>query len=494
MKSGLLVALLFVEAAKALRNSPLNGKRSVFTLQVVPDVLSAPSDAFLNAVDRAPDRRLCASDAAALGGIDLDTAKAELMTLASLTEGNMEVTQDGDIIYSFSPDFRSVLQMRSPALKFRRLWQTVRPPLFTIVRFSFAVALFSSLAIVATAFIAASGGSVSTSNGNRKNRESDRESNQQSSYYRPSSSISINGFNFSPRYFGNYKVPDKLDTSVATKNLSPDQYDILSEFSRDNYAYESYHVSAVESFFSFVFGDGDPNTRFSQAQLFAIASKIRSNGGVVIAEDLAPYLNPPPSVEDGSEDSSIVNESWVLPAVLSFGGVPSVSEKGNIYYTFDNLATSVVQSTSSVKCQPLAPLQLFEQRVPFSRARKAMQLCAGLLGSFNVVGVAWLGVMLRSPGFLQQVGFATALKRLYPGLVTYAAFYALTPIIRAINLSKSNSDIQARNKNRSSWINSKKSNQKRAEVLESAKKNCMLKGGGVLDKKVIFSTKEDKVI
>ena len=469
------------------------------SLQVVPDVLNAPSDAFLNAVDRAPDRRLCASDAAALGGIDLDTAKAELMTLASITEGNMEVTQDGDIIYSFSPDFRSVLQMRSPALKLRRLWQTVRPPLLTIVRFSFAVALFSSLAIVATAFIASSGGSISSSNNNSKNRDGDRESNQQLGYTRPtSSSISINGFNFSPRYLGNYyKNPDKLDTRVATENLSPDQSDILREFSRDNYADESSHISTVESFFSFVFGDGDPNTRFSQAQLLAIASKIRSNGGVVVAEDLAPYLNPPPFIEDGADDSSVVNESWVLPAVLSFGGVPTVSEKGNIYYSFDNLATSVVQSTSSVKSQPApAPLQLFEQRAPFSRARKVMQLCAGLLGSFNVVGVVWLGVMLRSPGFLQRVGFAAALKSLYPGLVTYAAFYALTPIFRAINLSKSNSDIQIRNNNRASWVNSKKANQKRAEVLESATKNGVLRrlgSGGDADKKIIFTTK-DKVI
>ena len=52
-------------------------------------------------------------------------------------------------------------------------------------------------------------------------------------------------------------------------------------------------VSFFESFFSFVFGDGDPNRTFNERRLQRIAEVIRSKDGVVISEDLAPYLDPP---------------------------------------------------------------------------------------------------------------------------------------------------------------------------------------------------------
>jgi hypothetical protein len=34
-------------------------------------------------------------------------------------------------------------------------------------------------------------------------------------------------------------------------------------------------------------------TEFSNAQLIAIAARIKMSGGVVVAEELAPYLDPP---------------------------------------------------------------------------------------------------------------------------------------------------------------------------------------------------------
>lgn len=47
----------------------------------------------------------------------------------------------------------------------------------------------------------------------------------------------------------------------------------------------------------------------------------------------APY--DPPSVSTDGFSSVVVSESWVLPALIQFGGEPVVGEDGNIYYKFE---------------------------------------------------------------------------------------------------------------------------------------------------------------
>jgi len=424
----------------------------------------APSDSILDAVDRAPGRRLAASDAAALAGTDLNSAAKELLTLASLTQGNLDVTNDGEIIYSFSPDYRTTLQLRSPTLKARRLWQTVSPYLFSAVRVSFALALFSSLVIVATALLAAGGGGAggSSNNNNNNKREKDSDSSKYSS--RPPT-LSMNLF--SPL--------DTLTSIIQRQNRyyeaqSEKFPDALDEYSQVNKGAPP--VSGLESFFSFVFGDGNPNTRFSQAQLLAVAEKIRRNDGIVIAEDLAPYLDPP--TPSNSENTTVVTESWVLPAVVNFGGVPMVSENGNIYYAFSDLAATALADNSEKKGNRKAlATRLVEQPVPFSRASLPWKFCAAALGSLNIWGVSLLRTQMRSPEFLLKL---PVMRTLYPWLSVYAGLYVLVPIVRSILLVNENSEIEARNSIRESWVESSVAelDDKRADVLSTARKNGLL--------------------
>jgi hypothetical protein len=48
----------------------------------------------------------------------------------------------------------------------------------------------------------------------------------------------------------------------------------------------------LESTFSYIFGDGNPNADIEQQRLKLLAAVIRSAGGAVTAEQLAPYLDP----------------------------------------------------------------------------------------------------------------------------------------------------------------------------------------------------------
>merc|ERR1719399_2627866 len=83
-------------------------------------------------------------------------------------------------------------------------------------------------------------------------------------------------------------------------------------------------MSLPEAIFSFVFGDGDPNVALRAARVRALAEVIRENGGAVVADSLAPFLDPPPL----APATSNVDESWILPAVTELGGRPEVADDG----------------------------------------------------------------------------------------------------------------------------------------------------------------------
>lgn len=109
----------------------------------------------------------------------------------------------------------------------------------------------------------------------------------------------------------------------------------------------------LESVFSYVFGDGNPNGDIESRRLTLAATMIREYGGAVTAEQLAPYCDDAPmpllttTMVDGKlgEERAYVDESFVLPIVTQLDGEPRVTEEGDIVYVFPELMTSAVAST-----------------------------------------------------------------------------------------------------------------------------------------------------
>lgn len=62
------------------------------------------------------------------------------------------------------------------------------------------------------------------------------------------------------------------------------------------------------------------------------------------AEELAPFLDPPPRVSDE------LDESYVVPALVRFGGSPEVDERGNLLYRFESKACPVSQVPLRLWC------------------------------------------------------------------------------------------------------------------------------------------------
>jgi hypothetical protein len=74
----------------------------------------------------------------------------------------------------------------------------------------------------------------------------------------------------------------------------------------------------------------------------ALGAHIQRLGGVLSAEEMAPFLDPPPlgrTRRRGSEKYE--DESFVLPALIRFNGEPLVDDEGRLLYKFPDLQVSV---------------------------------------------------------------------------------------------------------------------------------------------------------
>ena len=431
-----------------------------------------PPDSVVAAVEKLPpNQRVVAADVAAKGGISLDTAEQGLRELASALAGadglSVAASDKGDLVYRFPDNVRGELASRSSSAKAREAWKSAKPVLATVGRVSFGVALIASIVIVYAAIIAIQSSSD-------EERRDDRRSGG-------GGMLGGGGWGYNPFW-------------------SP-----LDLFFPRPYYYYSYwepppEMSLPEAFFSFVFGDGDPNTALRAARVRALAGVVRANGGAVVAEQLAPYLDPP-SLPGRDVGSALVDESWVLPATLELGGRPEVQPDGTIVYTFDELKVSALETDAAVlladpelaeqvdsagadelrqlaadrgvgvsgpgdvkgalrqwAAARLPQKQLFpegyleERTAPFSNADGGQLLAAGALGVANFVGVGYLGSLLAGiPAGVQLPGVIGLAATLYPALVLYAAAYVVVPAVRFGLLQRSNAAIEERNAARRAW-------------------------------------------
>ena len=152
-------------------------------------------------------------------------------------------------------------------------------------------------------------------------------------YYRP----------YYSRYY--YSPANSYDNNNSNDNRDPGEMGFL------------------ESVFSYVFGDGDPNGDVEERRLALVAEMIRGNGGAVTAEQLAPFCDDIPLPDNNNfnddmvvgklgKERAYVDESFVLPIVSQLDGVPQVTEDGDIVYTFPELMTTSSKSQTAPRKDP----------------------------------------------------------------------------------------------------------------------------------------------
>jgi len=424
-----------------------------------------PSDEIIDAVERAGPR-VTVADAAAAGGLSLDAARKGLVDLAGAlgAQVSIEVTKAGELVYVFPANPREALSQVSALAAAQETWNGVKGIVFTLLRSAFGVTLFVSIFLIFSAIIVlATAGS------------SDREDKNRGE---GGGGGSFGGFSYVPSniYYGSNPI---------------------DLFIYNPYGYNDYQrpprMGFLESVFSFVFGDGDPNNGREKESLRSVAAAARLNGGVLVAEQLAPLLDPPP--HQSSQDTINVNESWALDAVSRLNGRPEVTKSGEIVYLFDDLQVSEQARVAYIRdgmiYPPPARTDILEEReVPLSLADGDTLFWVAAFGVFNLLGAAYLGTQLAAvPAATILPAWLSFTKTIYPGLVAYAVGFFAAPAIRFLGIQGQNAQIDERNRSRREWLEVLKSGQVSGKLAEAKSMRKLLRSPG--SSETLYSTSKN---
>jgi len=273
-----------------------------------------------------------AGDVAADAGLELADTKSALTALAEDSEADLAVSSTGEVLYSFPVDSRGKLRRKSLLLRAEPALDYARAAVLYILRAGFGAALIASVLVVYTTILAILS---STSSSRDDDNRDQRPAGMSFSIVRPFPS---DLFLFFDPFYSPY-VHHILSPALHIRTPLPIHCSLCFPCRRPYAYYErERRMGFLQSVYSFVFGDGDPNADFEEYRWQQVANIIRSNDGVVTAEQLAPYLDPPDDWEPtGARESTYVDESFVLPALLRFGGEAEVDDSGNLLYRFPDL-------------------------------------------------------------------------------------------------------------------------------------------------------------
>ncbi len=372
------------------------------------EVGATPTDQRL--LERIGDRSiaLTSAEAAVDVGLPLAVVEPRLLALAVASGAQLRVSGAGEVSYVFPAHLRRLLHSRSWRLRaragLRRLWAFV----FRLVRCAFGVVLVLLVLVVSVLVLAL--GLVMLA------RLDDDA-----------------GDVLGAVIGGSLELLVRLAVAVCSDQL---WYGSPGSYPRAEGQTAPKRVAFLESVYSILFGDGDPNSGLEQRRWKRIGAVLQRRGGVVIAEDLAPLLDLPAPPSDCQLGSDWADQA-MLPVLLHFDGRPEVSEQGQLIYHFHALQGS----TSADTPFPAQPLR--ERRIRFSRASQDQRLgYAALTGTLLLLSLVLLQWSLPVSTILVVIAEL--------GL-SYALLLLGVPLLRALVLRRSNAVIQARNRLRQRW-------------------------------------------
>lgn len=363
------------------------------------------------------DYRVTVGEVAAQAGLEINTAQAGLLALASEAGGHLQVAESGDVVYLFPRNFTSILRNKYWQLRWQETWQKIWKVLFYLIRVSFGIVLIASIVLMLLA-IAVVVITVSSSSD---------EDDRGGSY--GGGGMFVPRFWFSPDFFW-WFYPD-YDSRRRRQPKDKNQ------------------MSFLEAVYSFLFGDGNPNSDLEETRYVTIGQAIQNSDGAVIAEQIAPYVDEVDSDED-----------FMLPVLARFNGYPEVSPEGEIIYYFPEL-----QVKASKRSKRAVPNFLQEQLWRFSQATSSQKMLAIGLGGVNIVLALVLGSLLRD--YAVSYGLVGFVSSIYGVLLGYGIAFLLIPLIRNFWIQARNSKIIKRNQARESRANllAQASNQIKQKLL-----------------------------
>ncbi|NCO75089.1 MAG: hypothetical protein GW795_11425 [Cyanobacteria bacterium] len=378
--------------------------------------MKSPNSAIMQSIEEL-NYRVTIGDVATKSGLDVKIVQQELLNIAAETNGNLQVAETGDIAYLFAPNFRSILRNKYWQLRWQKWLQKAWQIIFYLIRISFGILLVFSIILIIIAIVIINSKSDDDNNNSNSGRQG-------------------GGFFFLPRF---WFTPDIF--WIFTPNYQQRRYQRQQSNSSEN------ELNFLESIYSFLFGDGNPNANFEEKRWQGITTIIENNNGAIIAEQLAPYL-------DNIDIYNEKDEGYILPVLIRFNGYPQVSEKGEIIYYFPQL------QVKAEKREKIAVSRYLKENLwQFSLATSTQKIWAIALGAVNIVLALVLGSLLTPEIAQERGGLILFVDFLYPLLLTYGISYLTIPLIRYFWLQKRNNQVNKRNYKREERANLLTSNQ-----------------------------------
>jgi hypothetical protein len=379
----------------------------------------APNPAIMTTVEQL-GYRVTVGDVAAKAGLNINFAQQGLLVLASEAGGHLQVAESGEIAYLFPKNFRSVLRNKFLRLKLQEWWEKIWRVLFYLIRISFGIVLMASIALIAAAIaiilIAMTMNSNDSSSGGGGGGGGNSSSSGGGGFW---SFFWFFDFGANRRDYYNQGSPRS-----SKRNQQAEKERSVKE-----------EMNFLESIFSFLFGDGNPNSDLEKRRWQEIGTAILRSKGAVAAEQIAPYL------DNLGEEYNRESEDYMLPVLTKFDGRPEVSNDGEIVYHFPEL-----QTTAREQSEPsVAADYLREQLWRFSHASSGKIMMSLGLGALNIVGALVLGSLLKGGVAAQLGGLVAFVNSIYWILLAYGIGFLAIPLIRYFWIQLKNQRIEARN-------------------------------------------------
>ncbi|GHU64965.1 hypothetical protein FACS189447_03030 [Spirochaetia bacterium] len=297
------------------------------------------------------------SDIAAGTGLPLYTVKELVPAAADEFSGRLEVTESGEILYSFPKGFTSRFKGMGPFLKrsaekLLHFLGITGTSIFKVWIMVMLIGYFLVFMLIALAslFLSAAANSRGSSNS------------------RSSGSGGLGGMYLTSSIFN--MIIRLWFYSELTKSINH-RYDRYGNFETENRPRGKPLHRAI---FSFVFGDGDPNVQWSTKEKKAFVAYVQSRRGVVSLPELMALYGIP----------SDRAESEITALCAEFGGSPEATEDGTVVYRFDEMLLSAEGKQQYNADNSAVPGVLKNLRV-FSTNKGNMNFWFGLINGVNLL-------------------------------------------------------------------------------------------------------------
>ncbi|MBN1520873.1 MAG: hypothetical protein JW923_12395 [Spirochaetales bacterium] len=380
--------------------------------------------------------RATVADLVARTGLPRYQVETELPAVSDEYAGRLEVTDSGEILYSFPRGFVSRYRGLGPSL--RRSWKAFKKTAASVATFLFKAwimvmlvgyfVLFILLAVLAVVASMAGQG--------KDNRSRGRSSG---GGFMAGRLIEL----FVRIWFYNemFKTPGQRAMEGAYRSARAQS--------------KPPRRPLHKAIFSFVFGEPDPGANQGTVERKALAALAARRGGILLLEDFMAITGLPPQKA----------ETEISRYLYEFEGSPEVSPQGTVYYRFPGLVRRAQEDGYGAADAPLAPLRPFSANPGTSNTWYAGINGVNLLfGSYYLFSALTVGL---PAGKLVIKGgtalYAYTLKLFYeflglgPGAVNvilvglgivpivFSVLFWLVPAVRAARLKAQNERVKLAN-------------------------------------------------